>query len=85
MTAVIFLWVLSMLACAATIWRLSGELKDALNALDERTTELRYTQGRNAWLHTESDKFNTKTASTSRLPAEHPQKRKPKAIRGKRK
>lgn len=41
MTAVIFLWVLSMLACAATIWRLSGELKDALNALDEQTENLR--------------------------------------------
>lgn len=85
MTAVIFLWVLSMLACAATIWRLSGELKDAMDALDERTTELQYTQGQNAWLYTELDKHNTKTVSTSRLPADHPQKRKPKAIRGKRK
>lgn len=41
MSAVIALWVLSMLACAATIWRLSGELKDALNALDEQTENLR--------------------------------------------
>lgn len=30
-----------MLACAATIWRLSGELKDALDALDEQTENLR--------------------------------------------
>ena len=85
MTAVIVMWIVSMLICGGVIYWLASELKWTLDALDESESRRHYAEGRNAWFCTELDKRTTKTVSTSRLPADHPQRRKPKAIRGKRK
>ena len=99
MILAICLTALVLIACAVTIYRLSGEKEELVRMVKNRDVDLGYLRGRNTILNGElltmSRKYgmppNTQTASTSQpvavtaLPAEHPQKRRPKSIRAKRK
>ena len=96
MTYVIALLCLIILACAVTLYRAYRENEDLHAALVERDVRLHYLGCRNAELGGElltmSRRYgmppNTSTASTAvlaELPKDHPQKRKPKSIRGKKK
>lgn len=92
MTYLIAVLLLALIGCAVTIYRLSGERDDLLRDNDDLSVDRHYllqrTRDLNAELLTMS--VTTTTHGTSvpvqvTLPAEHPQKRKPKSIRGKRK
>ena len=91
MTYLIGLLLLALLGCAVTIYRLSGEIRDLVNLLDEAHTDTHYLRDRNRQLNAEllmrdivTTTHGTSVPATLTLPAEHPQKRV-KSIRGKRK
>ena len=96
MTYLIGVLLLALVGCAVTIYRLSGEndrlagiVDELAESVSDHAIQLHYARERNKTLNAELlnasvTRPNTATASTSSLPAEHPQKRV-KSIRGKRK
>ena len=100
MTYLIGLLLLALIGCAVTIYRLRRENETLFAALEERDVDNHYLRERNRALNSElltasrtalyDERANaiaatTKTVSTASLAPDHPQKRKPKSIRGKRK
>ena len=93
------LLLLLLLACAVAIYRLRGDNDALFAALEDRDVDNHYLRERNRQLNGElltmSRKHgmppNTQTVGSAQpvtipiLPTEHPQKRKPKSIRAKRK
>jgi len=91
-TYLIALLCLIIVASAVTIYRLSGENRLAYSLLSEANLSLHYLRERNKGLNAELLTMSVKTIThgtsvpaTLTLPTEHPQKRKPKTIRRKRK
>jgi hypothetical protein len=91
-TYLIGLLLLVIVACAVTIYRLSGEGNYLRDLVDELQVDNHYLRERNRKLNAEllmrdivTTTHGSSVPATLTLPAEHPQKRKPKSIRGKRK
>lgn len=100
MTYLIGFLLLALVGCAVTVYRLSGEIRYLEGLVRDGDVSLHYLRERNKSLNAELLTYSrtalydsrdnafaaaTKTVSTASLPPEHPQKRKTKSIRGKKK
>jgi hypothetical protein len=100
MAYLIALLCLALVGCAVTIYRLSGDKHDLVLRIKEHETQRHYLKQRNDALNAElltasvrTTYTGTQTHSTGTppapvlkpLPTEHPQKRRPKPARGKKK
>lgn len=96
----IALLCLMLIGCAVLIYRLSREIDVLMGSVNIMETDLHYLRNRNRAMTAELLTYSrtalydsrdnafspaTKTVSTASLPPEHPQKRKTKSIRGKKK
>ena len=95
MIALLCTLFVALVVCFVIIYRASQENYDLTLRVKEHETQRHYLQRRNRDLNAELlmlsvHTTNTRTTSTSApltidLPAEHPQKRRPQSIRGKKK
>lgn len=89
MSYLIALLCLALVAAAVTIYRISGDLRQCQAQLRELDVTHHYAIARNRELNAELLKvsrsvlYDDRAAAIADLPAEHPQKRKPKTIRAK--